>query len=49
MEGWIGMLVFVDEAGDTGLKLDKGSSRFFIITAVIYITSFFGLFVKENQ
>ena len=30
------MLVFVDEAGDTGLKLEKGSSRYFIITLVIF-------------
>lgn len=30
------MLVFVDEAGDTGLKLGKGSSRYFIVTLVIF-------------
>lgn len=30
------MLAFVDEAGDTGLKLDKGSSRYFIVTLVIF-------------
>lgn len=30
------MLVFVDEAGDTGLKLDKGSSRYFIVTLVLF-------------
>jgi hypothetical protein len=28
------MVVFVDEAGDTGLKLDQGSTQFFIITVV---------------
>jgi hypothetical protein len=30
------MVVFVDEAGDTGLKLDKGSSRFFVITLALF-------------
>jgi len=30
------MLVFVDEAGDTGLKLEKGSSRYFIVTLVLF-------------
>jgi hypothetical protein len=30
------MLVFVDESGDTGLKLDKGSSPYFIITLVLF-------------
>jgi len=30
------MLVFVDEAGDTGLKLGHGSSPFFIITLVVF-------------
>ncbi len=30
------MIVFVDEAGDTGLKLNQGSSQFFIITLVIF-------------
>ena len=30
------MLVFVDESGDTGLKLDKGSSRYFIIALVTF-------------
>ncbi|RIK53190.1 hypothetical protein DCC62_32470 [candidate division KSB1 bacterium] len=30
------MIVFVDEAGDTGLKLKQGSSQFFIITLVIF-------------
>ncbi len=30
------MLVFVDEAGDTGLKLDKGSSHYFIVTLVLF-------------
>jgi len=30
------MLVFVDEAGDTGSKLDKGSSRYFIVTLVLF-------------
>jgi len=30
------MLVFVDESGDTGLKLDKGSSRYFVISLVLF-------------
>lgn len=30
------MLAFVDEAGDPGLKLEKGSSRYFIVTLVIF-------------
>ena len=30
------MLVFIDEAGDTGLKLDKGSSKFFVISLILF-------------
>jgi hypothetical protein len=30
------MLVFVDEAGDTGLKIEKGSSRYFIVTLLMF-------------
>ena len=30
------MLVFVDESGDAGMKLDAGSSDFFIVTAVLF-------------
>jgi hypothetical protein len=30
------MLVFVDESGDCGMKWAAGSSRFFIVTAVIF-------------
>lgn len=30
------MLVFVDESGDSGLKLGKGSSEFFVLTLVIF-------------
>lgn len=30
------MLVFVDESGDTGLKLDSGSSEFFTVTLVLF-------------
>jgi len=30
------MIVFVDEAGDTGFKLSEGSSQFFVITLVIF-------------
>lgn len=30
------MLVFIDESGDPGLKIEKGSSRFFTISLVIF-------------
>ncbi len=30
------MLVFIDESGDTGLKIDKGSSKYFVIALVIF-------------
>ena len=30
------MLIFVDESGDTGLKIEKGSSRYFIIALVLF-------------
>lgn len=30
------MLVFIDESGDPGLKIDKGSSRFFVVSLVIF-------------
>ncbi len=30
------MLVFVDESGDTGLKLDSGSSKFFTVALVAF-------------
>jgi len=30
------MLVFVDESGDPGLKLDEGSSKYFIVILVIF-------------
>jgi hypothetical protein len=30
------MLVFVDESGDAGVQIGKGSSQFFIVTAVIF-------------
>lgn len=30
------MLVFVDEAGDTGLKLARGSSRYFVVTLLLF-------------
>jgi len=30
------MLVFVDESGDTGLKLSQGSSEFFIVALVVF-------------
>lgn len=30
------MLVFIDESGDTGLKIDQGSSRYFVVSFVIF-------------
>lgn len=30
------MQVFIDESGDTGFKFDKGSSRYFVIVAVVF-------------
>ena len=30
------MLVFIDESGDPGLKIEKGSSRFFSVSLVIF-------------
>ena len=30
------MLVFIDDSGDAGFKLDKGSSQFFVISLVIF-------------
>jgi hypothetical protein len=30
------MLVFIDESGDSGLKLESGSSDFFIITLIVF-------------
>jgi len=30
------MLVFIDESGDSGLKIDKGSSRYFTIGLVVF-------------
>ena len=30
------MLVFVDESGDAGLKIDAGSSEYFIVTLVLF-------------
>lgn len=30
------MLVFIDDSGDAGFKLDKGSTKFFIISLVIF-------------
>lgn len=30
------MLVFIDEAGDTGRKITRGSSRFFLISLVLF-------------
>lgn len=30
------MLVFVDESGDPGLKIDRGSTRYFIVSLVVF-------------
>lgn len=30
------MLVFIDESGDPGLKVDSGSTRYFVITLVLF-------------
>lgn len=30
------MLVFIDESGDSGLKIDKGSSRFFTVGLIVF-------------
>ena len=30
------MLVFVDESGDPGLKLDQGSSKYFIVKIILF-------------
>jgi hypothetical protein len=34
------VLVFIDESGDAGFKFDKGSSRYFVITAVVFTDNF---------
>lgn len=30
------MLIFIDDSGDPGFKIDRGSSRYFVIAAVIF-------------
>lgn len=30
------MLIFIDESGDTGLKLNRGSSPFFVISLIVF-------------
>ena len=30
------MLIFIDDSGDPGFKLDKGSSAFFVIALIIF-------------
>ncbi len=30
------MLIFIDESGDSGLKVEKGSSKFFVVSLVIF-------------
>jgi hypothetical protein len=34
------MLVFIDESGDCGMKFDRGSSSYFVITAVLFGDNF---------
>lgn len=33
---WIPMLVFIDESGDSGLKIEEGSSRYFTVALVVF-------------
>lgn len=30
------MLIFIDESGDSGLKISQGSSQFFIVSLVVF-------------
>ncbi len=30
------MLVFIDESGDSGLRIDQGSSRYFVVSLIIF-------------
>lgn len=30
------MLIFIDEAGDTGRKINKGSSKFFVVSLLLF-------------
>ena len=30
------MLVFIDESGDSGLKIEQGSSRYFTVSLVMF-------------
>lgn len=30
------MLVFIDESGDSGLKIEQGSSRYFTVALVVF-------------
>jgi len=30
------MLVFIDESGDTGLKIEKGATRYFVIVMIVF-------------
>lgn len=30
------MLIFIDESGDTGRKIDKGSSKYFVVSLVVF-------------
>ena len=32
------MIIAIDDSGDPGLKTDKGSSRYFVIAAVVFLT-----------
>jgi hypothetical protein len=30
------MLAFIDESGDSGLKIDDGSSKYFVVSLVVF-------------
>ena len=32
------MIIAIDDSGDPGLKMDKGSSSYFVIVAVVFLT-----------
>ncbi|MBU1159766.1 DUF3800 domain-containing protein [Patescibacteria group bacterium] len=42
------MLVFIDDSGDPGFKLDKGSTKFFVISARNFFEQLI-LFVLKSE
>ena len=34
------MIIAIDDSGDPGLKMDKGSSSYFVIVAVVFLTDY---------